>query len=50
MDGLYVELPVCWSYCLKSELACVGSAQLANKACSMGVTVRAPRAALSELR
>lgn len=36
IDGLYVELPVCWSYCLQSEMACT-SASVATKACTMGV-------------
>ncbi len=40
MDGEYVELPVCWSYCVASELACVTSKDLAEKACTMGVAVR----------
>ena len=35
-----MELPTCWSYCLASELACVGSADLAQKACAVGVAVR----------
>jgi hypothetical protein len=39
MEGVYVELPVCWAYCLKSELAC-GGAALANQACTKGVAVR----------
>jgi hypothetical protein len=34
-----VELPVCWAYCLQSELAC-GGAALASQACTKGVAVR----------
>ena len=32
---------MCWSYCIASELACVASADLAQRACSAGVAVRA---------
>ena len=40
IDGVYVELPVCWSYCMQSEMACT-SASVATKACTMGVKARA---------